>query len=245
MKQTAKHKNMKNFYQILIAILTTAMIISCAKKNTDNLLVQGSTGIIKDIEGNVYKTIKIGNQWWMTENLRTTKYRSGKAIPNVTSNTAWMALTTPAYCSYNNDFNTYGIHGLHYNWYVINSMSNGNENIAPEGWHVPSNDEFVTLSDFLGGLTVAGGKLKESGINNWSSPNTGATNSSGFTALPHGVRYHVDGTFGLLNTFVHWWSTTPNGDTKAWNICLINEDAEVHNIASDKRLGFSIICVKD
>ena len=139
---------------------------------------------IKDIEGNVYKTIAIGKQVWMTENLKTTKFNDGTSIPMVTENEAWIKLTTPAYSWYNNDStankNTYG---ALYNWYTVKTNK-----LCPAGWHVPTDAEWVALITYLEGFTVAGGKMKEKGIEHWKSPNEGATNETGFTALPGGYR---------------------------------------------------------
>ena len=142
-----------------------------------------SGGTVVDIDGNVYNTVTIGTQVWMVENLKTTKYRNGDAIPNVTGNASWVALSTGAYCWYNNDAATYkATYGALYNWYAVGDS----RNIAPSGWHVATDSEWTTLSTFLGGESIAGDKLKEIGTSHWLSPNTGATNSNGFTAFPGG-----------------------------------------------------------
>ena len=155
-------------------------------------------GNIADIEGNSYKTIEIGTQKWMAENLRTTKYNDGTTIPIVTDNTAWDNLTTPAYCWNNNDATTYkSTFGAMYNWYTVNTGR-----LCPTGWHAPSYGEWATLRDYLGGLPVAGGKIKESGTNHWVTPNTGAANSSGLSILPGGLRNTNE--FGYYGWY---WST--------------------------------------
>ncbi len=135
-----------------------------------------------DIEGNEYKTIQIGNQTWMAENLRTTKYNDGSSIPVVNDNISWLNLTTAAYCWYDNDISRKDIYGALYNWHTVTSG-----NLCPAGWHVPKNEEWTVLTAYLGGESVAGGKLKETGTAHWN-PNSDATNESGFTALPGGMR---------------------------------------------------------
>ena len=137
-----------------------------------------------DIDGNTYTTVKIGDQWWMAENLKVTHYRNGEEIPNITDNTEWANLTSGAYCDYDNNPNNVATYGRLYNWYSIEDS----RDLAPDGWHVPSRDEWQTMIEYLGGDGIAGGKLKESGTEHWLSPNEGATNESGFSALPSGMR---------------------------------------------------------
>ncbi|MBN2275562.1 MAG: T9SS type A sorting domain-containing protein [Bacteroidales bacterium] len=145
--------------------------------------IQVLTTRVQDAEGNLYSTVKIGNQVWMGENLRTTLYRNHEAIPLVTGNTAWTNLTTPAYCWYDND-DANKIYGALYNWYTVNTG-----NLCPAGWHVPTDEEMTTLINYLGAPYIAGGKLKEAGIAHWCTPNAGSTNESGFTlsAYPNPV----------------------------------------------------------
>ena len=137
-----------------------------------------STSLI-DCDGNNYATITIANQVWMAENLRVTHYRNGDAIPNVTDNAAWGALSTGAYCWYNNDQATNEKYGALYNWYTVNDS----RGLCPDGWHVPSAAELSTLITYLGGNIVAGGKMKAT-INLWNSPNSDATNISRLSVLP-------------------------------------------------------------
>ncbi|MBL0286085.1 MAG: fibrobacter succinogenes major paralogous domain-containing protein [Bacteroidetes bacterium] len=145
-------------------------------------------GTVTDIDGNVYNTVTIGAQCWMMENLKTTKYNDGTAIPNVTSNTEWGALNTGAWCYYSNDANNNNTYGKLYNWYSVNTGR-----LAPNGWHVPTDIEWLELRDYLGGSQQAGGKMKSISIL-WSPPNVGADNSSGFTALPSGFRNSSNGS---------------------------------------------------
>jgi uncharacterized protein (TIGR02145 family) len=142
---------------------------------------------ITDVEGNSYKTVYIGTQQWMGENLKVSKYSDGTTIPNVTNDSQWSNLTTGAWAYNNNDEANNAKYGKLYNWYAVNPTTNGNKNICPTGWHVPTDAEWTVLTDFLGG-DVAGGKLKEVGTINWKSPNTEAINVSLFTGLPGGLR---------------------------------------------------------
>jgi len=198
-------------------------------------------GTVTDIDGNVYKTITIGTQTWMAENLRTTKYRDGTAIPNVTDNTAWSNLTTPAYCWYSNDASSYkSRYGALYNWYAVNTGM-----LAPTGWHVATDAEWTTLTTFLGGESVAGGKLKETGTVNWGSPNTGATNSSGFTALPGGCRFNYDGAFNYAGYDGNWWSSAEDGTNFAWFRTMYYNYGIVFRNNYYKHYGFSVRCIRD
>jgi uncharacterized protein (TIGR02145 family) len=198
-----------------------------------------------DIDGNVYQTITIGTQVWMAENLKVTHYRNGNAIPNVTGNSEWSNLTTGAYCNYDNDVNNATTYGRLYNWYAVSDS----RNIAPEGWHVPSDAEWQTLVDHLGGTEVAGGTMKtpgtiEGGDGLWHSPNTGATNESGFSALPGGYRIG-GGSFTLLGLNAGFWSSTEAYGYVAWTRFLgyLNSQADRHDL--HKLTGFSVRCVRD
>jgi uncharacterized protein (TIGR02145 family) len=156
------------------------MFLSISSKS----IAQVSSETAKDVDGNVYNTVTIGAQVWMAENLRTTKYNDGTSIPLVTDSTKWSDLSTPAHCWYNNDKASYkATYGALYNWYTV-----ATDNLCPTGWHVPTTAEWQILKDYLGS-SVDGGKLKESGTTHWKSPNKGATNESGFTALPGGLPY--------------------------------------------------------
>ncbi len=206
---------------------------------------------ILDADSNIYNTIRIGNQCWITENLGTTKYNDGTAIPHVTGNSAWDALTTPAYCWYNNNKATYGTtYGALYNWYTVNTG-----NLCPNGWHVPTDDEWKTMEIYLG-MTQAqadgegnrgtdeGGKLKETGTSHWQTPNTGATNSSGFIALPGGFRY-LGGYFGNLGSTGTWWTATESLNMDVWSRTLSYDYEGVYRYYGIKGDGFSIRCLRD
>ncbi len=198
-------------------------------------------GTVTDIDGNVYQCVKIGDQWWMAENLKVTHYRNGEAIPNVTDGSEWSNLTTGAWCAYNNDNGNVSTYGLLYNWYAVDDS----RNIAPESWHVPTDEEWQTLVDYLGGSSVAGGKLKETGTTHWYSPNTGATNESGFTALPGGYRDYNYGTFYNVGGYGYWWSSTGYSSSNVWNRILNYNNSDVYRNSHSKRSGFSVRCVRD
>jgi uncharacterized protein (TIGR02145 family) len=213
------------------------------------LLDAGYNGILSDINGNVYKTKKIGNQVWMAENLKTTRYNDGTIIPLITDNTLWEIASTdgdPAYCWYNNVPANLITYGALYNWYAIDTLSNGNKNVCPTGWHVPTNGEWTTLTTYLGGEAVAGGKMKEAGLAHWASPNGGATNESGFAGLPGGGRYG-NGTFSSVGVYGLWWSSAAAeyDATGAWIRVLGNGGGGVMRQEDFKGNGFSVRCLRD
>jgi uncharacterized protein (TIGR02145 family) len=195
-----------------------------------------------DLDGNSYKTVTIGTQIWMAENLKTTKYNDGTAIPNITDNATWSTNTTGAYCNYSNTLTNSDIYGRLYNWYVV--ASTNSKKVCPTGWHVASDAEWTTLSTYLGGESVAGGKLKETSTTHWLSPNTGATNETGFTALPGGYR-DVTGSFGLVGSYGFWWSSSISGTTYAWYRYLINSNGSIASGDNDQKAGFYVRCLKN
>jgi uncharacterized protein (TIGR02145 family) len=195
---------------------------------------------ISDLDGNVYHTVTIGTQVWMVENLKTTKFNDGTTIPLVTDNTEWGALITPGYCWYNNDEATYkNPYGAMYNWYAVNSGK-----LAPAGWHVPTNADFSVLTTFLGGVSSASGKLKEAGTTHWQSPNEGATNESGFTALPGGERFS-NGGFYYNTERGYWWCSTEEEASEAWGRTMSSFYSDVNPTFFIKELGLSVRCVKN
>ena len=200
----------------------------------------GITGTVTDVDGNIYATIGIGDQTWMAENLKTTKYNDDTDIPLVTDGSEWDNLTTPGYCWYDNDQATYGdTYGALYNWYTVETG-----NLCPTGWHVPTEAEWTELTDYLGGESVAGGKLKETGTSHWESPNEGATNESGFTALPGGYR-GGDGGFGGVGSHGRWWSATEGGTGGAWGRGVRYSGSNVGQHEDDEVSGYSVRCLRD
>lgn len=199
-------------------------------------------GLAADIDGNAYRTIEIGDQTWMAENLRTTKYRNGEDITNVTSNSQWVALTTEAYSSYDNntDLDQLATHGLLYNWYAVSDS----RNIAPEGWHVATQADWDVLVAEVGGVVVSGAKLKEAGNTHWNSGSS-ASNSSGFTALPSGRRQYTDGTFINSGFNGFWWSNTANGADFSFYYQLNYDSNPIVAANFLRAAGYAVRCVKD
>lgn len=203
-------------------------------------IINESCGFITDTCGNIYNTVLIGTQCWMKENLATTKYRDGTNIPHVTDGTAWSGLTTPGYCWYNNDSATYGYtYGALYNFYAATTTI-----LCPIGWHVATDVEWTTLANYLGGEYVAGGKLKETGTTHWNSPNTEATNVSGFTALPGGDRSYFDGLYYTIGNYGHWWTASGVGQS-AWKRSMSSNNAFAYRGFDIAGNGYSVRCIKD
>jgi uncharacterized protein (TIGR02145 family) len=198
-----------------------------------------------DGDDNNYPVVGIGTQIWMAENLKTTKYSDGTDIPLQTNNTDWGALSTPAYCYYNNTASTYNaIYGALYNWYAVDTVGNGGKNVCPTGWHVPSDTEWTKLTTYLGGESLAGDKLKETGITHWSITHTGVTNETGFTALPGGIRYY-GGSFSYINLMGNWWSSTEASTTFANSRYMDYLKVDVYGDVYIKRGGLSVRCLKN
>jgi uncharacterized protein (TIGR02145 family) len=225
--------------KILFCFVFLLLLIGCAKKEESPTGNTPQNGTVTDIEGNMYKTVTIGTQNWMAENLKTTKYKDGTAIPNVTDNTAWKNLIAPAYCWYNNDILNKTPYGALYNWYTVNTGK-----LCPSGWHVPTDEEWTVLSTYLGGLSIAGGKLKETGTGHWLNPNTGATNETGFTALPGGYRDSDNSLFVEIKTTCIWLSLS-----EYQNGALLRRlDYNLNNVGrgdGSKKNGCSVRCIKD
>ncbi len=203
-------------------------------------MLNAQTGqMVRDADGNVYQTLTIDRQVWMGENLKTTRYNDGTPIRLVKEEIDWKGLSSPAYCWYNNDEGTFKRqYGVLYNWYAVNTKK-----LCPVGWHVPSDVEWELLVKFLGGSYIAGGKLKETGTGDWKSPNTGATNESGFSALPGGYRDY-SGAFKDLGYRGYWW-TSYEGTAKAWSRVMFNDSGYASSLLNEEISGFSVRCVKD
>lgn len=231
---------MKNIVRVSGAILLIILIHSCKKDDDET---------IKDGDNNVYTSVKIGTQEWIVENLKTTMYNDGTSIPHVTNEAAWSNLSTPAYCWYNNDAAisqnnvsiTYGdIYGALYNWEAVNTNK-----LCPLGWHVPTDVEWTTLTNYLGGESIAGGKLKEAGITHWNDPNTGATNETIFTALPGGIRVY-DGKFDKVGQIGFWWSSTTSEDiNNSWGYSMWYYASYNNRGSVRKNWGISVRCLKN
>jgi uncharacterized protein (TIGR02145 family) len=199
-------------------------------------LVFGQTDI-----DNTNNYVVIGTQVWMSENLKTTKYRNGDPIPNVTDNIAWSQLTSDAYCNYDNNPANGVNYGRLYNWYAINDP----RGLAPSGWHLATDAEWTILINYLGGETVAGEKLKEAGFAQLGNSYTNSSNDFGFTALPGGYRGSYDGTFYGIGYYGCWWSSMEFDAGSAWYryICYGNNNAS--RFYDYKNSGYSVRCIKD
>lgn len=203
-----------------------------------------------DVDGTTYKTILIGKQVWMAENLDVSHYRNGDPIPQEKDAEKWSKLTTGAWCYYENDTGNGRVYGKLYNWYAVNDP----RGLAPEGWHVPSDKEWQELERFLGMSRddaekegwrgSIGGKLKETGTVHWRAPNAGATNETGFTALAGGYRFSL-GAFDNIGYVASFWSSSANSDADAWNRKLYYDDTGVHRNVDNRRVGMSVRCVRD
>lgn len=224
------------------------LLIGSCRKNADETVptVDGGAGLgdcpgdttVTDIDGNVYPVVLIGSQYWMAKNLRTTRYRDGTTIPNVTDSAAWGQLNSGAWCNYENDGSYDFTYGKLYNWFAANP------NICPLGWHVPTDAEWTVLTDYLGGVSVAGGKMKSTTL--WNAPNTAATNESCFSGLPGGRRDSFSTQFGSLGAFGYWWSASEGGTVEmAQARRLYFDDASAPSFGQTKRWGHCIRCVKD
>jgi uncharacterized protein (TIGR02145 family) len=237
---------MKKNNRILIyslMVIGAFLMLTASCKKDDNNSTSGRT--VKDIDGNVYHTVTIGTQVWMVENLKVTKYNDGTSIPNVTDDSAWSELCSGAYCTYENNDGNAKTYGRLYNWYAVNT-----DKLAPKGWHIPNDAEWSTLITFLGGEGIAGGKLKATG-SSWAAPNAGATNESGFTALPGGDRGANYGDFGsdgghyVIGEFGFWWSSSI--DTYDASYCQMSYDDSSASFGwgGEKQEGLSVRCIMD
>jgi len=256
--------NMEKTKRLLALLLTALILISCGKKSgktsdsglsaskqtsdrigdyRDSIIVETpalTPQTVKDIDGNVYNTLKIGNQTWMTKNLKTIRLNDGTSLELIKDGAIWASLTSPGYCWYNNDAASYkGTFGALYNGYTVSTRK-----LCPTGWHVPGDVEWSTLITYLGGENIAGGKLKENSADFWVTPNTGANNESGFTAIPGGLRYH-DGVFHDFGFSGYWWSSTEYSESRAYFRYMDYEYSNVFRFDNLKKLGFSVRCLRD
>ncbi len=213
-------------------------------------------GVIVDGEGNEYETVRIGGQCWMAENLQVTHYNNGDEIQYVQSESSepnvWENLSTGAYGYYNDDLSHLETYGNLYNWYAVDDA----RGICPEGWHVPTDEEYQQLEIYLGMEpaeasasgwhgTDEGGKMKETGTEHWNSPNTGATNESGFTGLPAGYRHGSSDVYNSMGLNGYFWSSSENFSNYAWYRRLNYNGSRVNRLNYDKHYGFSVRCAGD
>jgi len=200
---------------------------------------------VVDIDGNYYDTVHIGDQIWFKQNLKTTRYKNGGNIPYVLGNSDWQNLTTGAWSYYTHNTSTNAVYGKLYNWFTTKG-----DTLCPTGWHVPTDTEWSTLTTYLGGEIIAGGKMKSVGTAYWDSPNTAASNESGFTALPGGFR-NRDGSFSNITFTAIFWSATEIDYGNAWLQYLSNSNGNMYRYnfsqynPDGKSSGASVRCLRD
>ena len=229
-------KTLNNFFLALVMISMT-ITTSCTKENFPVLVAPDPTSVT-DVDGNVYPVAKICDKFWMLENLRTTKYNDGTIIPTGLSNTEWGNTTIGAYSVYGDVTTNNLTYGKLYNWYAGN-----NTKLAPTGWHVATENEWIALVECLGGSSIAGGKMKSTS-SLWTSPNTGADNSSGFNGLPAGWKAG-SGSYALLGDAAYFWGSNERNTTQGEYLKLVNNMTSVALNGATKSFGYSIRCVKD
>lgn len=225
------------------------MFSNSCKNASNNNDSHTNAGTVTDVDGNVYHTVTIGTQVWMLENLKTTKYNDSNSIQLITDNAEWNKLSAPGYCWYNNDSANKNIYGALYNWVTVNSGK-----LAPKGWHIPTDAEWTILTTFLSSTYFAGGKMKstgniEAGTGLWYTPNSGATNESGFTAVPAGYR-SSNGLFYVIGRSGFWWSSSERSDERsligyAWYRYLGFSNRYAYRGVFKKDAGFSVRCIRD
>jgi uncharacterized protein (TIGR02145 family) len=222
----------------------TKITTTKTKVKTDSILMENN--LVKDIDGNTYNVVKIGKQVWTIENLNVSKYRNGDVIPQVQDKVEWATLKTGAWCYYENKDENGTTYGKLYNWFAVNDP----RGLAPEGFQIPSNKDWSTLTKNIGGeelynkVLIAGGKMKEKGNTHWEKPNKGASNASGFTGLPGGIR-DQDGMFVGKGLNATWWSSSEENTDNAWyrNVSQNYDHLGFSDIF--KARGFSVRCLKD
>jgi uncharacterized protein (TIGR02145 family) len=222
--------------KLTLAAISLFLMVSCSKDDAPVI----SAPLIP---------VTIGTQVWAAKNLDVATYSDGTPIPEVKDATAWANLTTGAWCYYENSTANGTTYGKLYNWYAVagihdNDANTPNKKLAPTGWHVPTDAEWTTLTTFLGGASVAGGKMKATGTSSWRTPNTDATNSIGFTGLPGGFCF-TDGTFESIGDFGFWWSSSEDVATDAWYRYLVFLSGSAGRDKNGKTVGLSVRCLKD
>lgn len=192
-----------------------------------------------DIDGHSYRSVKIGAAVWTAENLDVARFRNGDAIPHVEDPAAWAALQSPAWCWNGNDPENGKHYGRLYNWYAVHDP----RGLAPEGWHVATDEEWSRLAEKLGGAGQAGGRMKST--EGWQEPNDGAEDAVGFTLLPAGARRDTDGEFMPPGAYARMWSSTQAGRQAAWSRSFGYYDGAVRRGKANMKTGFAVRCVKD
>jgi uncharacterized protein (TIGR02145 family) len=234
------------FYQLFVMGLILILTYSC-KKDEDSIMK------ITDADGNVYASVTLGSQDWLVENLKTTKYNDNTNIPLITDNAEWAALSSPAYCLYNNDIGKKEVYGALYNWYSVNSNK-----LCPIGWHVPTDEDWTILTEYLAnngyGYEGSGADIGKSlaSKSGWSQDPTpgfvgndqSTNNKSGFNAVPSGYRI-MNGEFANIGEIDYWWTATEFNDAWSWMRHLFYQTNMVYRWYDYKQYGYSVRCIKD
>lgn len=195
---------------------------------------------VQDFDGNIYTVIRIGTQLWMKENLKTTSFNNGTSIAIVSNSSSWAGLSDPGMCWYSNNENNKDVYGGLYNWYAVDAG-----NLCPVGWHVPTDDDYLTLERYDNSVeSTVGGKLKETGTIHWTSPNTGATNEWDFTALPGGMRTS-SGIFEYIHDNGHWWTSSEYSGSESYARRLQHDSARAYRTFTNNKTGKSVRCIKN
>jgi|WetSurMetagenome_2_1015567.scaffolds.fasta_scaffold266670_1 uncharacterized protein (TIGR02145 family) len=218
---------------ILLIAVTVSLIYRLFLKHSDP---HAGNSIVKDVDGNIYHTVTIGTQVWLAEDLKTTRYNDGTAIPYVSGDVEWKNLRSAAFCWYDNDESNKTVYGALYNWYTINTGK-----LCPVGWHVASNSDWETLINYCSGWELAGGKLKEAGTAHWDAPNIGATNEFGFTAIPGGGRSPENGKFTPKGRDLGYWCPPRCGDFRS----LCSDRAWIYFTEGSASGGCEVRCIKN
>ena len=234
MKKIALNFKALVFSCACVALMTT--VSSCDPDDAPTPPVVTDPATVTDIDGNVYTTVRIGTQLWTVENLRTTRYNDGSTIATGLDNAAWEATITGAFSVYEDAASNNTTYGKLYNWYAVNTGK-----LAPAGWHVPTREEWQTLTAYLG--QDGGGKMKSTS-SLWEAPNLGATNSSGFTALPSGYR-GMSGNYALINKSAYFWGANQRNATQGNYLRLDNDLAGAAINGATKQFGYAVRLVKD
>ena len=232
------------FVIILLGTVALPIFFGGCKKDNDNtntpIIPPDST--VKDFDGNIYHKVKIGTQVWLVENLKVTHYRNGDPILSGNYKSGNKNISTEGiFWMYDNNSAIAAVYGLLYNWYAIADP----RNISPSGWHIATDPEWTALEVTLGGSDVAGGKLKEQGTSHWDGPNTGASNESGFGALPNGAWDCTSTNFTLLGKFATFWTSTESGTYFAWGRSISASSASLYRGDSNRNMGWALRCVQD
>ena len=214
--------------------ITFFLILFCTRL----FFLQAQT--VSDVDDNIYSTITVGKQIWMSENLKTTRYNDGNSIPLIIGDNSWSMLETPAYCWLNNDNQNKEVYGALYNWYAVDTKK-----LCPKGWHVPANTEWITFAIALGDENTAGARIKESGTTHWKNTIRISTDEFGFTALPAGMRLFYGSFPEFPNDYTVWWTSTGVSEVEAWNRGLFFSSTKLLKAKENKKSGFSVRCIRD